>query len=206
MHLIVSPLGTRVQGSLDLSCDQSPYPGNDLFDRLKLQRSGQRDGGVRTMTSQDIDVEGGRSRGTIVVGVDGSEPSILALRWAAEQADLRDCVIHAVQVWQSPFGVGIPPPTRSSLPKWGKSHWGAAVLLELRDTVAQALPSRPAGMRISTVEGNPAASLLRVCVDDDAELLVVGHRGLGGFAQMLVGSVSEQCFLHAKCPVVVIRG
>ena len=158
------------------------------------------------MTGQGIDVEEVQRRGTVVVGVDGSEPSILALRWAVEQAEVRDCVIHAVRVWQSPFGIGIPPPTRSSLPKWGTSHWGASVLLELRDTVGQALPHRPDGLRISTVEGKPAASLLRVGADDDAELLVVGHRGLGGFAQMLVGSVSEQCFLHAQCPVVVIRG
>ncbi|MGB2969296.1 MAG: universal stress protein, partial [Candidatus Nanopelagicales bacterium] len=75
------------------------------------------------MTGQGIDVEEVQRRGTVVVGVDGSEPSILALRWAVEQAEVRDCVIHAVRVWQSPFGIGIPPPTRSSLPKWGTSHW-----------------------------------------------------------------------------------
>jgi nucleotide-binding universal stress UspA family protein len=73
------------------------------------------------------------------------------------------------------------------------------------DAIAEvAGPAGPVEIRPKVVEGNPAAALLAASAG--AELLVLGSRGHGGFVEALLGSVSQHCVHHAKCPVVVIRG
>jgi nucleotide-binding universal stress UspA family protein len=137
----------------------------------------------------------------IVVGVDGSPGSRAALRWAHEEAKLRGATLEAVAVWQFPvmtslpaFGA-MPPPD-----DLGKEAEGT-LLATLSDEGIAASDDVP----VTTVvaEGAPAASLLEAA--EGADLLVVGSRGHGGFAGLVLGSVSHQCASHSPCPVVVVR-
>jgi nucleotide-binding universal stress UspA family protein len=139
------------------------------------------------------------SVGEIVVGVDGSEASREALRWSAEEARLRRTTLRAVYAWVAPavsvHGY-VPPELLDPEPQ----RQAAQARL---DGFVKEVVGEPPGMRVErvVVEG-PAA---RVLVDaaDGAALLVVGSRGHGGFAGLLLGSVSQQCAQHAPCPVIV---
>ena len=73
-------------------------------------------------------------------------------------------------------------------------------------TIEEALGESPdIDLRITVKEGNPVNVLIGAAEADDAELLVLGNRGRGGFTSLLLGSVSEQCVTHAKCPVTVVH-
>jgi nucleotide-binding universal stress UspA family protein len=137
----------------------------------------------------------------IVVGVDGSEASKEALRWALEESRLRRSELRAVYAWLYPQigGRGYIPPE----------------LLDpdlLRETaqerldalVAEVAGESPGVELEGVVREGPAAKVLTEAAEE-AELLVVGSRGHGGFAGLLLGSVSQQCTQHAPCPVVVVR-
>lgn len=136
--------------------------------------------------------------GRIVVGVDGSAPSLEALTWAAAQADATGAVLEAVTAWQWPTGYGWPLP----FPEGFDPSADAERALEA--ALAPVRAGRPT-LEIATrvVEGHPAEVL--VDASRGATLLVVGNRGHGAFAGMLLGSVSEHCAAHAHCPVVVTR-
>ncbi|MGE5292096.1 MAG: universal stress protein [Micromonosporaceae bacterium] len=132
----------------------------------------------------------------VVVGVDGSEESRLALRWAFEYGQMKGAPVEVVSAWRIPPSYG-----------WGVSY--DDVNLEkraqetLEDTVRDVLgDSAPVTRRLE--QGHPAIAL--VAASERAQLLVVGSRGHGAFAGMLLGSVSQHCVQHAHCPVVVIRG
>lgn len=136
----------------------------------------------------------------IVVGVDGSEGSLAALRFAFEEAKLRGSDVKAVNAWH------IPPAVY-------EANWApAAVDLDdfrrlAQESLEQSLAeagAAVAGVTVTPVlvEGQAADVLCEEA--EEAELLVVGSRGRGGFAELLLGSVSHQCVLHAPCPVVVI--
>ena len=135
---------------------------------------------------------------TIVVGVDGSEPSILALRWAAQQAKLVGASLDVVTTWEFPPTLGWAPPYPSDFdPEKDARH-------ALQEKVDAELGLEPeVEVEIKVVEGHPALVLTEL--SRGAELLVVGSRGHGAFAGMLLGSVSEYCAAHAACPVVVVR-
>lgn len=133
----------------------------------------------------------------IVVGVDGSDPSKEALRWAADQAGLTGARLRVVLSWELPSAAYLSP-----LPEGLDFEKDAhQVLDEEIDGVLGADP----GIEVErvVVEGHPAPVLLEM--SKDAGLLVVGSRGHGQFAGMLLGSVSEHCVSHAACPVVVVR-
>jgi nucleotide-binding universal stress UspA family protein len=135
----------------------------------------------------------------IVVGVDGSHGSKTALRWALTQAQLTGATVEAVAAWQSPAMIGysygwVP------LPYEGESIAAAAEKV-LADTVAD-LAGAPDRTRTTVTEGPPAQVLLKAATG--ADLLVVGSRGHGAFAGMLLGSVSQHCVQHAPCAVVVV--
>lgn len=136
--------------------------------------------------------------GVVVVGVDGSPSSRRALRWALEQAEATGAKVAAVLAWQVPrnFGTGV-----MMMPG---AQWDAEARNALRSAVEPASTKWPRVMVDQRViEGHPVEVLLREA--RDADLLVVGNRGLGGFTGALLGSVSLRCVTHAVCPVVVIR-
>jgi nucleotide-binding universal stress UspA family protein len=140
--------------------------------------------------------------GTIVVGVDGSPGSRRALRWAIAEARLRNTTVDAVMTWQTPSyayaGVAVAPP----IAELGES--ASAVLSDTIEGVRHELDDDDAAVGIDqvVVEGPAAAVLIERSTD--AQLLVVGSRGYGGFRGLLLGSVSHQCASHAHCPVVVV--
>jgi nucleotide-binding universal stress UspA family protein len=134
--------------------------------------------------------------GTIVVGVDGSDPSIEALRQAATMAGALGSTIMAVACWR------YPPAYDSFVALEWSPETDAAQVLEESLTRAYG-DSRPAGLRTLVRQGQPAS----VLIDESAtaDMLVVGSRGLGGFSGLLLGSVSAACAAHAHCPVLVVR-
>jgi nucleotide-binding universal stress UspA family protein len=137
----------------------------------------------------------------IVAGVDGSQQSIGALRWALRQAELTGASVDAVIAWQFPIaaaGLGWAP--TPSFDDINYADLAAKALSTVIDDV-----SVPAGVTIRqlVVDGSAAQVLLDAA--RDADLLVVGNRGHGAFADALLGSVSERCVRHANCPVLVVH-
>jgi nucleotide-binding universal stress UspA family protein len=152
------------------------------------------------------DHKDGRVR-RIVVGVDGSPSSMTALRWAIRQAELTGGTVDAVIAWQYPVSYGAygsygwSPVTMDE----GGTDFGEIAEKMLADAISKTLdPGSSVVVRPRVVQGNPAQVLLDAA--SDAELLVVGSRGHGGFTGALLGSVGLHCVHHAHCPVVVIRG
>jgi nucleotide-binding universal stress UspA family protein len=139
-----------------------------------------------------------RRPSTTVVGVDGSDTSIAALRWAFEEAALTGASIDALIVWQWPISLGAPIPIPSDFDPAGDAR---TVLDEIVRPLAEEFPSVP--VRSRAVEGHPAEALVEA--SRHADLLVVGCRGHGEFAGLLIGSVSQHCAAHAASPVVVYR-
>lgn len=134
----------------------------------------------------------------IVVGVDGSEPSRRALRWAADQAKLTGAELTVVTTWEYPPTLGWAPPYPSDFDP------NADAEKAVRETIDAVLGTDPGVVvHVRVTEGHPAFVLTESA--KGAELLVVGSRGHGAFAGMLLGSVSEYSAAHAQCPVVVVR-
>jgi nucleotide-binding universal stress UspA family protein len=139
----------------------------------------------------------------IVVGVDGSDPSAAALRWALDQAAATGAtVVEAVNAWELPgyyaLSAGVlPPPPEGLEPD--------KLAAELLDQAVERETADRSGTEVRrlVLPGPAAAALLRRA--EGAELLVVGSRGLGGFTGVLLGSVSRHVVEHAPCPVVVVR-
>ncbi|HAM02141.1 MAG TPA: universal stress protein UspA [Acidimicrobiaceae bacterium] len=137
-------------------------------------------------------------RRPVVVGVDGSEKSKDALTWAARWAALSGVDLLAVIIWHYPTMFGWAPP-------WPDGYDpGAEANQLLQDTVRQVLGASPA-ISVTTRVFEGAAAPTLVELSKEASLIVVGSRGHGEFAGMLIGSVSEFLAGHAHCPVVIIR-
>lgn len=137
-------------------------------------------------------------RNAIVVGVDTSDSSKEALRWAAEQARLTGAGLRVVMSWYFPAGA-----YWVSLP--GDLDFEAQTRNALSQTVEEVLGPAPSVLvELVVAQGSPAPTLIEE--SKSATLLVVGSRGHGAFTGMLLGSVSEHCVSHADCPVVVVRG
>jgi nucleotide-binding universal stress UspA family protein len=134
----------------------------------------------------------------IVVGVDGSEPAKAALVWAARQARTTGSPLVAVAAWEWPTSYGWSPPWPAEYDPSGDA------LKMLEETVRDVLGDAPdVPVTIEVLEGHPSPALVEL--SKRASLLVVGSRGHGEFAGMLIGSVSEFLVAHAHCPVVVVR-
>lgn len=142
--------------------------------------------------------EQGGKKPVIVVGVDGSEESLEALRWAARAARLAGGSLRAVAVWDYPTSLGWEPPYPTDFDPEGDAR------AALDRSVAEVLGERP-DVPVDKVvrEGHPAPVLEEEA--KGAELLVVGSRGHGGFSGLLLGSVSAHCVHHAPTTVVVVR-
>jgi len=141
--------------------------------------------------------------GRIVVGVDGSTGSVEALRWAVDEARRRGDTVEAVAVWHYPV-LTADALSGSATPVDVETLAGNA-RAALEDTLARAVPDEAdrAAVTRTVVEGSPGHALVEAA--RGAGLLVVGSRGLGGFAGLLLGSVSNHCVHHAGCPVTVVR-
>jgi nucleotide-binding universal stress UspA family protein len=142
--------------------------------------------------------------GRIVVGIDGSDESVHAMRWALDEGRRRDVDgIDAVMVWQSPYAVHLPTvgaPREQMEIELGEELDRALDRAGICEGRApdDAFPIEPI-----VLEGKVAPTLLDHA--KDADLLVLGARGHGQFAGMLIGSVSQHCVGQAACPVAVIR-
>ncbi len=136
--------------------------------------------------------------GKIVVGIDGSETSQRALRWAVEEAQTRKATLTVVHAWTEP----------SAATGFGAARIDQAVPL---GTARQVLETAIAGIGGADLASPLEAKLVGGGASDvileeaeRADLLVVGSRGRAGFAGLLLGLVSQQVVQHATCPVVVI--
>lgn len=132
----------------------------------------------------------------IVVGVDGSEQSLAAVDWAITEARLRHGEIRLVTAWYY-------PPLASSV---GYGVTDDTFKKDAEQELAKALKAvADEGVAVTgqVVENSPATALLDAA--RDADLLIVGSRGHGGFTGLLLGSVSSQVIHHAHCPVLVVR-
>jgi nucleotide-binding universal stress UspA family protein len=137
----------------------------------------------------------------IVVGVDGSPGSRAALRWAHEEARLRNATLEVVSVWQFQMMTSLPAFGAMPPPENLSGEAEAALVRALSEEGVASTDEVP----VTTVVAEGAAAPILMEASNDADLLVVGHRGHGGFTGLLLGSVSQQCVSHASCPVVVVR-
>ena len=143
----------------------------------------------------------GESGQVVVVGVDGSDPSVAALSWASRYGAATGATVRAVRVWHYPTAAGLPPgktpePVETEVEGWVRD--------ELSQAVTKANPDSSAQIETKIVYGHPAQALIDESRGES--LLVLGHRGHGGFAEALTGSIVIHCVNHAACPVVVVRG
>jgi nucleotide-binding universal stress UspA family protein len=141
--------------------------------------------------------ESPQERPRIVVGVDGSEPSKLALRWARRLAAVEQADIDVIGAWTWPSLAGATVVALDYSPM-------DDIEKELTAAVDEVVgPDRPLGLRVRAVNGGAAHVLVEA--SRTALLVIVGSRGLGGFMGLLLGSVSQHVAEHAACPVLVVR-
>jgi len=155
---------------------------------------------VMIIRPEDSSREGRAERATprVVVGVDGSQTARSALRWALDEARLRHAAVDVVHAWQMPYRNGYPV-SMLELPA-ADLEKGARRLLD--GAVGGADTTGVKDVESILVCDSPARALLDTA--KDADLLVVGSRGHGGFAGLLLGSVGQKVLHHATCPVVII--
>jgi nucleotide-binding universal stress UspA family protein len=159
----------------------------------KLGKSSLEDAGSQT--------EQGANMPGIIVGVDGSAHSLRALDWALREAQIRSVPLTVIAV--NPALV---------------SYWGAVTYPEGKadqeherqevqaavDKATSSLNGQLPQVTVTVTPGSPATRILEAA--QDADMVVVGSRGSGGFSRLMLGSVSTQVAQHATCPVVVIPG
>ena len=139
----------------------------------------------------------------IVVGVEGSEGSQAALRWAVDEAHFRGCTVEVVTAYLPTY---VP-----AAPDFGYVPLDPIDLVDevrkMQDDVVAAATAHCADLAVPVeqklIKGRAADTLIAAA--QGAALLVVGNRGRGGFRGLLLGSVSHQIAQHAACPVVIVR-
>lgn len=145
--------------------------------------------------------EAGGDGQPVVVGIDGSPGSLVALHWAAEAARLRAVPLHVLFAWGD-LGPRLARARGHKEPTEAEEREAALALID--EAVRDALGPEP-GVEIVRMAEQGEATPALLEASKTADLLVVGSRGRGGFAGLLLGSVSQQCIHHARCPVAVIR-
>jgi nucleotide-binding universal stress UspA family protein len=131
----------------------------------------------------------------IVVGVDGSQHSGAALKWALAEAQARSGEVTALFAWQVPF-LSFPGAfDRDELERASKNF--------LIETVSKIAPTPAVPLRPLVAEGDPTEALVKA--SQEADLLVLGIRGRSPFAGLLLGSVSQGAAATASCPVVLVK-
>ena len=137
----------------------------------------------------------------VLVGVDGSPESGAALEYAVAEANRRGARLRVVSTYFPEYSVhGHSEPVSAAEPAIEVD-----VEAQTRRMVEDALGGEAVAPPVEiVVAAGPAARVL-IDMSGEVDVLVLGHRGRGGFASMLLGSVSLQCVLHAQCPVIVVR-
>jgi nucleotide-binding universal stress UspA family protein len=157
---------------------------------------------VRTGPPQDTTAggrPGGEPSARVVVGIDGSDSSRRALQWSLEEGRLRRAEVDVVHAWAPPRLAAYP---FAGLPlDAGALEKHARTLLD-RFVDGQDLRGQPATVERILIEGRAAPAVLDTAIG--ADLVVLGTRGLGGFAGLLLGSVAHHVGYHARCPLVVV--
>ncbi|MGN6326013.1 universal stress protein [Pseudolysinimonas sp.] len=138
------------------------------------------------------------SRKPIVVGVDGSEPSIVALRHARTLADALHRPVRVLIAWHLPVFAGAGAVSYAWSPVEDAQRVVDSAVVDVWGSI------RPADVTTEVVENGAAPALIEA--SDDAFMVVTGSRGHGGFAGLLLGSVSAAVAEHARCPVLVVPG
>ena len=135
----------------------------------------------------------------MVVGIDGSEHAIAALRWAIGEAKLRNATIDAIDAWNYPY-VAVPG---ANVPLHPRADQAVDVEVELEQALS-AVSAESEGVTINSIvtEGVPAAVLCEAA--EGADLLVIGSPGHGSLRERVLGSVGHDVLRHAPCPVVVV--
>ena len=138
-----------------------------------------------------------------MIGVDGSPESQAALRWAVREAGLRKAKLVVLHAWWAMPELYLDAAAPIDDQEAGGERPSTVHVDAFVDSVA---PEARSTVELETraVQGIGAAEALLEAAKD-ADLLVVGSRGLGGFSSLVLGSVSSQCVHHAPCPVVVVR-
>jgi nucleotide-binding universal stress UspA family protein len=138
---------------------------------------------------------------SILVGVDGSPASRTALTWAAAEAADHGSDLVVLTVWERTL---LPPMGSGGVPQSPVPDPAQRASDDLVKVIKEELGDEPpVFVQPRVKEGNPAKVLIEQSTD--ADLLVVGTRGRGGFAGLLLGSVSQHVAAYAKCPVTVVR-
>jgi nucleotide-binding universal stress UspA family protein len=135
----------------------------------------------------------------LVVGLDGSDESCLALRWAVAVAELAKVRVRAVEAWSYPSLAVLPFWPAPSSPE----EMDNRTVEDLREVVGKVLGDIPPFVTFEALRGPAAAAILQTLAPDS--VLVLGTRGRGGFAGLLLGSTSRECIEYSPCPVVVVR-
>lgn len=138
--------------------------------------------------------------GHIVVGVDESDGAASALRWAVHESELRGWAVTAVLGWGY-LDQHVPAPGETFDPSYSAANAEASL-----DATIERVLDVEVGRRVGRLAVCDLAARALLRASDEAALLVVGARGLGGFRGLLLGSVSQQCLHHARCPVVIVHG
>lgn len=137
----------------------------------------------------------------VLVGVDGSSPSGAALTYAVAEANRRGSRLRVVSTYFPEYAVHGRTESLSASEPAVEDDVEAQVRRMVEEALAGAGAAPPVDI---VVAAGPAAAVL-IDMSGEVDVLVVGHRGRGGFASMVLGSVSLQCVLHARCPVIVVR-
>jgi nucleotide-binding universal stress UspA family protein len=138
----------------------------------------------------------------IVVGIDGSHNANRALEWAMAEAAMRKTQLTVVTVLPEPVSqwTGRPAPLGGEAERIAEIRESAEA--SVAATAAKLGGGQPESVTVTAVAGFPVETLIKASKDSD--MLVVGTRGGGGFASLVLGSVSNQVVHHASCPVVVV--
>jgi nucleotide-binding universal stress UspA family protein len=136
----------------------------------------------------------------IVVGIDGSGHSQRALEWAAREAAAHQAPLTVLTVHEAVRGYFTGPATYPG-DKQQTEKAREAAQAETDKVLAALGNSRPGSVTVTAVHGFPVEELIKA--SNDADLLVLGQRGAGGFARLVIGSVAEQVTRHATCPVTI---
>ncbi len=152
---------------------------------------------VPVVGSEEAALEPSTSQHRIVVGIDGSSESARALDWAVTYAEQSGAILDIVTAWMFPMAIGYAFTTTVA-----EVRQKAIDLLE--EAVRHVAEIAPDVVVRSEANEQPAGPTL-VKASEGADLLVVGSRGMGGFEELLVGSIGHYCMRRAPCSVVIVR-